>query len=80
MTTFEDILSLTYVDGFEEFGSTFSLIVMFRRVVFFLILSLGIYPLFFILFFPFLIISTWCYATGGIFCSWGLLVRSTSFL
>ena len=64
MTTFEDILSLTYVDGFEEFGSTFSLIVMFRRVVFFLILSLGIYPLFFILFFPFLIPQTFSFQPG----------------
>ena len=43
LTTFENILSSAYVDGFEEFGSTFGLIMMFRRVVF----SLGLYPLFF---------------------------------
>ena len=63
------------MDGFEEFGSTFGLIMMFRRVVF----SLGLYPLFFpFLYSADLFLSTWCYATGGSFCSWGVLVRPTS--
>jgi len=52
------------LDSFEEFGSTFGLIMMFRRMVF----SLGFY----LLFFPFpysadLFLSTWYYATGGSF-------------
>ena len=74
LTTFENILSSAHMDSFEEFGSTFGSIMMFRRVVF----SLGLYPLFF----PFHIPQTFSFqpgvATGDSFCSWGVLVRPTS--
>ena len=55
------------MNGFGEFESTSGLIMMFRRVVF----SLGLYPF---AYSADLFLTTWCYATGGSFCSWGVLV------
>ena len=66
----------SHMGGFEEFGPTLTFTMMFRRVIF----SLAFISLFFFFFSffrrPFL--STWCYATGGSLCSWGVLVRPTS--
>jgi len=56
LTTFKNILSLAYMDSFEEFGSMFQSIMMFCRVV----SSLGLYPLFF----PFLILQTFSFQPG----------------
>ena len=50
-------------------------LIMFRRVVFFS------WPLSLLFPFPYsadICLSTWCYATGGSFCSWGVLVRPNS--